>query len=240
MPAFDCRLPLLVLISALTVACGAKSGSLAGVPGETTGATAPGPTPTPMAPVASAQPGSVGALIAHSHAVFAAMPMYHLRLSYTQKSDSESSKGVYDIYGQQPRTMKIDVVEGSGEGTKLLWRGGKDVQVRPSGFLSALTLDLALDDARLVSIRGYTLAQTDLSAMYGYMMDAGNKAVQLAADTFDVSGPHLLSGVAHMRATVDLTTWLPRSVIMTDAKNVAIYTLAIDKLVRTTGVSMSI
>lgn len=237
MPAFDCRLPLVVLCSALTVACGAKPGSVssAAPPEITTGAAQPTPGPS-----SSAQPGSVGALIAHSHEVFAAMPMYHLRLAYTQKSDTESSKGVYDIYGQQPRTMKIEVVEGSGEGTKLLWKGGKDVQVRPSGFLSALTLNLPLGDSRLVSIRGYTLAQTDLSAMYGYMTDAANKATQLAADTFDVTGPHLLSGVTHMRATVDLTTWLPKTVTMTDAKNVAIYTLGIEKLVRTSGVTMSI
>lgn len=182
----------------------------------------------PARPVASAAPAAdpAHAFLARANAAFLALPAYHAKMSFFQTNGEKSGSGVYDLSGKQPRTLNLHVIEGDGQGTKILWTGGDTVKVRPAGLLSAITVDLQQDDERLKSVRGYTLKETDIPGLMGQMGDPAN---QLAGPTqtadgavVRVTGPHLLKGVVAMTGTFDPVTMLPRKVEMTDGHQVVL------------------
>jgi hypothetical protein len=196
------------------------------------------PTAAPPVPGAPLDTRTGAALVSRAKALFEAMPAYRLKVWFSQKGPSKKSVGRYEITGQQ-RTMRINILEGNEVGTKVLWRGGPSATVRPPGFLSAITVDLALTDHRLLSVRDYTLAQTDLHAMFGYMSDANNQLTQTAPDGVDIRGPKLLPGCGTMHVTFDLVTGLPKTLEMSDSKEV-VYQLRIEQLTRLSSVDLSI
>lgn len=226
---------MLGLTALLATACGAH------VPGTAHGLPAVPvvPTPMPTASVAAAPASPALALVQGARAQFEAMTSYHLVAAFFQKKGSTSAHGVYDILGKQPRTMRVEVAQGNGQGTKLLWQGGSNIQVRPSGWLSALEVTLALNDDRLISIRGYTLAQTDLHAMFGYMDNPANQATLVAPGEVDVTGPQLLAGCVRMRGHFDPASGAPKAVEFYDAHEM-VYSLTIQSLERRGAVSLDI
>lgn len=179
-------------------------------------------TPVSASPAPAPGPatGSASALIEKSYKTFMAMPGYEAEMKYTQKGPKASSFGTYKLGGKPPRTLRINVVVGKSAGVKLFWQGGKTIKVRPAGFLGAVTVDLPVNDTRFKSVRGYTLEQTDLVAMFSYMRDPAHKSELQGADTAVVTGPKLLKGCVKMIVRFDPATALPRTVDMYDAKEV--------------------
>ena len=167
--------------------------------------------------------------LARVHATFDAMTHYRMKLNFFQKQGSQTSAGVYDMQGSQPRTLVINILQGNSSGTKLLWKGGSTCKVRPTGFLSALTVDLAISDERVVSVRGYTLAQTDIPAMYKLLDAPGNHAVLVAPGVVEVTGSGLLKGIVKMRGTFNAATAIPTRIEMWDAKE-SVVRMTIDGL----------
>jgi hypothetical protein len=147
-------------------------------------------------------------------------------MAFMQKSDSKAVKGVYQLAGMQPRTLRLFVETGTGEGTKLLWRGGSTVKVRPAGFLGAITVDLPQTDERLKSVRGYVMSDTDIPAMFGFLADPANKldAPQQTSEGVQLhcTGTKFPRGVVAMNGVFDPVTMLPRKVEMMDAKEVVL------------------
>lgn len=213
--------PLALLVTALALAaCGTNP---AGAKWKRPAS--PEPEPTATAPVAPSPapgvPGSPGAeLIERSYAAFQAMPGYETEMHYMQKKGAEKAEGVYGIAGKQPRKLKILIKTGKNTGTKLYWEGGEKLKVRPSGFLSAVTLDLPITDSRFRSVRGYTLDQTDIVSMFTMLRDPQNRAELTAPGVVTVTGPKLMKGCVKMVTTFNTATQLPQRVELSDSREV--------------------
>ncbi|MEB3299364.1 MAG: hypothetical protein VKO21_07760 [Candidatus Sericytochromatia bacterium] len=149
---------------------------------------------------------------------------YTAQMTYLQIANTKTVRGVYDLRGKRPRLLRIQIVQGEGQGTKLSWSGGKTIRVRAAGLLSAIPLDLPLTDPRIISPRGYTLDQTDIpgllsllnhpAAQIQFMGEQGNLAL------LRITGPHLLSGIRDMTARIDMRTGFASSVEMSDGRQV--------------------
>lgn len=173
----------------------------------------PAPPPSPGAPA-----GSAAELIERGYASFSAMSGYETEMHYMQKKGAKTSTGIYLIAGKQPRKVRIIIKEGNSQGTKLLWEGGDKIKVRPTGFLSAVTVDLPLTDDRFKSVRGYTLNQSDVVAMFTMMRDPANKAELSGAGFVTLTGPKLMPGTIKMVVNFDATSNLPYKVEASDSK----------------------
>lgn len=236
----------LAALTALVAACGEHPGSTE-APSAVSKPRAASPAPAQQQPTtpASADPAQAAAreLLAKATATFENSPAYTTKMDFYQKMGSKTVSGRYDIAGKSPRTMRIVVEKGTGEGTKILWKGGATATVRPTGLLSAITVDLAQDDERLKSIRGYTLEQTDIKALFDELSDPANTVAgpQQTSDGLVVhcTGPHLLSGVASVDGVFDPQTLLPRKIQMFDSKEVVLR-FAISNMQLKSSVSLSI
>lgn len=153
--------------------------------------------------------------------VRALLPAYVLEMRWQQKKGAESSRGVYAIAGMAPRTTRIEIKEGAGDGTKLLYRGGQSVKVKLGGLLGALPLQLGIDDERLVSIRGYTIADVDLPALLDQLGDPRHvvEALPPAPEPqFRVTGQPLLRGTARAEVRLDQATRMPSQISWYDTR----------------------
>jgi hypothetical protein len=201
-----------LVLTLATAACGAAPGS-----NDPVAAPRPQPVATPSSGLGV--PPDQG-LVARSYAAFSAMRGYEAELGYYQKQGAKSSTGLYAIAGRSPRKLRIHIKQGTGEGAKLLWEGGRKLKVRAGGLLGAIALELPLDDARFVSVRNYTLDQTDIHSMYAMMRDPANAATPMGPDTVAFTGPKLLKGCKRMVVRFDPATALPNTVELNDAKEV--------------------
>lgn len=180
-----------------------------------------------------AQPGSgqddpqARAIINRTSETVRALPGYVLMMHWMQKKGSKVAKGVYEITGKAPRSIRIDIKEGKGQGTKVLYTGGSTAKVRPDGLLGAITVDLSVNDDRLLSVRDYNIPQTDLKGLMDQLVDQRHaaKLVKQAPDRVgvEVSGGPLLAGCTKMVVEVDPTTNLPLLIDQYDAREVVFH-----------------
>lgn len=210
MTAAWARLPGLLVLT-LLAACGAAP--LGG---------APSPTPRPVAsgtPAPVADP--VRAFIARSQATVQALPGYTTTLKFYQKQGTKVVRGTYDVAGKGS-VLRIFILDGNSKGTHLRYEGGPKVKVRPGGFLSPLVLDLDLHDARIMSVRGYSIDQTEMKGFLRMLADPANAIVQARRQDgtawISVEGPKLLSGCVRLDAEFDERTMIPRVIELRDAK----------------------
>lgn len=187
----------------------------------------PSPPPElPASPPPAAMPGGQSELarqiIAFTAGKMGAVRAYSLEMHWMQKQDREVTKGVYDIKGKAPRSTFIDIKKGKGEGSKVLFTGGDKAKVRAAGLLGAIAVDLAVTDERLRSVRGYTIPQTDLTALLDQLADSRHQARVLQMDAqraaVEVSGGPLLEGCQRMVAEINLQTGVPLSISQFDAR----------------------
>lgn len=226
---FSTRLALLAALSApVLAACGSAGTPTApDATPEPAVVCTPGPLPSGLVPGPGGQPGNgqnAGAaeVIQRGMTAFAAIPNYQAKMSFFQKQGSKTVTGAYDIKGAAPRTLRVEIIQGNNTGTKLLWNGGSTVRVRAGGLLGAISLTLSTSDSKVISVRGYTLAETDIKALFGYMTDPQNRTSVMnqgpQGTTVLVEGPKLLKGCLRMRTTFDAATNLPKTVEMDDAR----------------------
>ncbi len=225
-----------VAILALVAGCGTDAGtkprrtgsdklpSVQPVPGEYVGG--PGGPGLPAGAAGQDDP-QARALITRTSEAVRALPAYQLEMRWMQKKGSTVAKGVYDIIGKAPRTIRIDIKEGKGKGTKVLYTGGSTAKVRPDGVLGAITVDLSVNDDRLLSVRNYNIPQTDLKGMMDQLVDPRHKARILAQTqervAIEVSGGALLKGCAKMVMEIDPNTALPLTIDQYDAREVVFH-----------------
>ncbi len=182
-------------------------------------AASPVPLVSPPAPGAPPE-AVVGAAIAAARALGA----YTLEMRWEQKQGATRSRGVYAVAGLPPRTTRVEIKEGASQGTKVLYRGGTTAKVRLGGLLGALALDLPVDDERLRSVRGYTLAQTDLPALLTLLGDPRHRATALgeAAEgpRVALAGGPLLPGCQRVEVTLSRVSGLPARLDFHDVREV--------------------
>jgi len=163
-------------------------------------------------------------LINRTFATVRDMASYQLDMKWMQKQGSNTARGLYEITGKAPRTTRIDIKEGKGKGTKVLYTGGSTAKVRPDGLLSALCLDLPVTDDRLMSVRDYTIPQTDMKSLMDQLVHPRQQATLLGQGKFgtavEVKGGPLLKGCVKMIVEIDPATALPKLIDQYDAKEV--------------------
>lgn len=227
----------LVAMGLLAVACGASPGAP-----PTDRPTVPPPAPAPSGTPGPVDPGAQ-ATVAKATMAFKSLKAYSAAMSFFQKNGSHVASGIYDISGKQPRNLRMEIRTGNSQGTKLLWTGGKTIKTRPGGLLSPIVVDLATTDNRVMSVRGYTIDQTDLTALMGMMADKRGHAtlgIQTSKITFvQVTGPHLLSGCTRMAVGLDPASSLPRIVELSDRREV-VFRIKLDGFKRLGDVSLDI
>ena len=200
----------------------------------------PRPTQAPVAPPTQAPtPGGDRALIQQSYAAFKAMRGYQTELSFMQKNGAKTANGVYEIAGRTPRRVFIHIKSGNNTGVKLLWEGGAKVRVRAGGLLGAIALELPKDDDRFLSVRKYSIDQTDLHALYAMMTDPTHTVSPLGPDTVAITGPNLLKGCIKMVVRFDLRSGLPQEMELSDAKEV-VYSVKLKNFRRNDNVSLTL
>ncbi len=151
---------------------------------------------------------------------FLALPGYRTTMRFFQKEGAREARGLYAVTGMPPLTIRIHIVKGTGQGTTLLWNGGPTAQVRPAGFLHFATFTLSITDDRLVSIRGYSLAQTNLDALLAQAANRQNRRrlVTATPPTVSVRGPDLLPGCVRMLVRLEPRTLRPVTIEAFDAR----------------------
>lgn len=203
----------------------------------------PGPGGPIGQPPAGGQDQQARELVGRSQATFMGMKGYELVMKYFQKQGSKTASGTYEIRGKNPRGMRIYIKDGNSAGVTVSWQGGSSARVKPAGLLGAITVNLSLTDTKLKGVRGYTLDQTDLPSMYGYMMDPANQMTFLGNGpngvAVAISGPGLLQGCQRMITSFDPNTLMPRSVEFSDGREV-VFRMTISSMKPKSNVSLEI
>ncbi len=183
------------------------------------------PPPAPGPSVAPAPPDTKAIdLVAKAQKAFAALPGYRTEMKFFQKGPQKSSDGLYDLSGKPLRHMRIEILEGGGKGTRLLWNGGASVKARAPGLLSPIVITLPLADERMQSVRGYTLAQTNIASLLDMMADKRNHLAYVGtsgnSEVVSATGRYVLGGCSKMTASLDRTSLMPVGVDATDGREV--------------------
>lgn len=204
----------------------------------------PSPTPRPsLPPGGTSAPLNARELVNAAQRAFFSLPGYQTDLHFFQKKGAKTSRGVYQITGKPNHQMKIVIEQGEGSGTKLFWNGTKTVKVRPSGLLGALVVDLDLHDEKIMSIRGYSLDQIELSNLLGMLNDPQAKLLSAGKTEGGyrllISSQRLLSGCATLDISFDAGTFLPKTIQMSDGREV-VFGLELRNLRPTSHVSFDI
>lgn len=196
------------------------------------------PEPAPVAPPSLApDAGPAQAMVAKSYAMFRAMRGYQAELNYMQKNAVKKTTGIYEIAGRTPRKLFLHIKEGNNQGVKLLWEGGSKVRVRAGGLLGAVALELPKDDDRFLSVRKYSLDQTDLHSMYAMMTDPSHTVTAAGPDTVLITGPKLLKGCVKMMVKFNPATSLPTQMELSDPKEV-VFSIKLKNFRRNDSVSL--
>lgn len=184
------------------------------------------PSPIPGASSQPGTPGDAAAVVARVHQAFNTLPGFATNMRWWQKKDAKTASGLYKIEGKPPRSMKVEVIQGNGEGTRLLYVGGPKVKVRAGGFLGAIAIDLDLNDERIRGLRGYTMDQFNVGPILN-RFTSGKNELKLMGEQggklfIEAKGPDMLEGCVRMVAGVDAQSMLPRYFEMHDAKEMVV------------------
>jgi hypothetical protein len=115
----------------------------------------------PFASAASPSPAShatpvldqIAARMAHAHD-------YAVTIDAHEVDGSRVDDRVMRFWYLAPNHAKLEVENGKGAGTRLIWSGGDRVQVR-GGIFSVLPITLDLHDSRITSPRGNTMLRAE-------------------------------------------------------------------------------
>ncbi|MEB3195927.1 MAG: hypothetical protein VKP62_01875 [Candidatus Sericytochromatia bacterium] len=128
------------------------------------------------------------------------------------------AKSIYKF--EKPSRVFLNITESTNEnvaGTRLLWTGGAEVQVRTRFIGVWVTLPLSVEDERIKDDRGYSLAQTSIPKIYDTLL---HPAARLAlrgettvagrpADVLDVVSPLSLAPTTREVFAIDRQTRTP-------------------------------
>lgn len=188
------------------------------------------PSPAPGASAAPGAPGTTpadaAAAVANIQKAFTALPGFTVNMRWWQKKDAKTASGLYKVEGKPPRSMKVEVIQGNGQGSRLLYTGGNKVKVRAGGFLGAIAVDLDLHDERIMGLRGYALDEFNIGPILNRFASPKNVVTLMGEQNgrifLKAEGADMMPGCVRMVAGVDAKTFLPRYMEMHDAKEMVV------------------
>lgn len=168
----------------------------------------------------------VGKLLQEVSAAFNQMPGYRADLETTDTKGAKKAVVKSKVAFAKPEVVKFEIVSNSDDssqkGTKALWRGGRTMEVRPSGMLGFAKVTLPTTDARLKTLNGYTIDQINVKAAMNSLLSPkaqvkilGN--AMLGARSLilvDVSGATMTPDIDHQRIGIDAQNKLPITIDM--------------------------
>jgi hypothetical protein len=213
-------------LSLLAIASGCGKGPTPTAPCTCPSAPVSFPSPAPGASQAPSNPAEAAALVAKVQQGFNALPGFALNMRWWQKKGSKTAQGLYKVEGKAPKTMRVEVLEGNGQGTRLLYTGGNKVKVRAGGLLGAIAIDLDLKDERIRGIRGYTMDEFNIGPILTRFSSPRNQVSLLGEQGgklfIKAEGADMLEGCVRMVAGVDAKSLLPRYIEMHDAQEMVV------------------
>lgn len=216
------------LLAVTLSACGGRSPVSTDL---TKPATSDTPVTKPNQPQAPyQQPGqgagqqAVTSLLREVQTAFAAMPGYRADLETIDAKGGHravvKSKAVFS----KPEILRVEILsntdQASQAGTKALWRGASQMEVRPSGILKFAKVNIPTSDSRIKTLNGYRVDQISLRAAMNTLFSTkaqvkilGNAQLGSRAITLvDVTGATMVPDSDHTRIGIDSLTKLPVSV----------------------------
>lgn len=182
----------------------------------------------PRSPFKQVGPGvgqqDVRQLLSDVAKAFGGIAGYRANLETTDTKGGRTAFVKSKITYGLPDILKFEIVSNSDApsqaGTKALWRGGKTIDVRPSGLLGFAKVSLKTTDERVKTLNGYTIDQINVKSALKTLLSPqatvnvlGNATVaQRPIVLVDVSGITLTKDTDHQRIGIDTQTKLPISV----------------------------
>lgn len=104
---------------------------------------------------------------------WSALPAYHATLAMHETAGANVQDRTYDFSFTKPNHATIVISSGPGRGGREVWDGGDTVIASPPGILSSMHIKLAIHDARLVTLRGDTIAMASFGWILEHMQTDG-------------------------------------------------------------------
>ncbi len=224
--------PLFVASAALAfalVGCG-RTGVTPDVPNTNPDAPVTAQPANPRAPFV--QPGQgagqqdLTKLLKEVSTAFSQMPGYRADLETTDAKGSHKAIVKSRVAFAKPEVLRFEILSNSDDssqkGTKALWRGGKTIEVRPSGMLGFAKVSLSTGDNRVKTLNGYTIDQINVKAAMASLLSPraqvkilGNAMLGARSLVLvDVSGATMTPDIDHQRIGIDAQTKLPITIDM--------------------------
>lgn len=164
---------------------------------------------------------------------------YSLTMKWYQKSGGGNSNGTYAVQGMGKSTL-IEITQGTPQGARILWQGGSSLQVKLAGLLGAVPVTLDTTNPQVVSARGYTIQQTNLTALLDLAEDPAHKAVPLPSSgpAMTLTGGKLLPNTQRIDIYASVTPGLPTRIDFWDATQI-VYHMDISAMKRKAISSLS-
>lgn len=154
----------------LLQACGSRSESVATRP-MSARPPAHAQMPQPEAAQPRAGQGDPRPLLANVAVAYQAAQGFSALIETYDKGPTGSGQQTLQVAFKKPSSLAITMLKNTGgnEGTMAVWSGGSNIKVKPK--FPPITLSLALDDERIKSYNGWTLKDTEVSAMLRVLLD---------------------------------------------------------------------
>jgi hypothetical protein len=152
--------------------------------------------------------------------------LYRADLETTDTNGSHKAIVKSRVVFARPEVVKFEIQSNSDQpsqsGTKALWRGGKTIEVRPSGLLGFAKVTLQTTDSRVKTLNGYTIDQINVKAAMTSLLSP-KATVKVLGNALlgarqlilvDVSGATMTSDIDHQRIGIDNASKLPITIDM--------------------------
>jgi outer membrane lipoprotein-sorting protein len=194
-----------------------------------------------LAPLAPAQADpQASALVRRFLAVYDKATRFEGVVKVFCRHQGQTSETTYQLYLEKPNKSGFRVLEAPKKpgtvGTKLVWLGGPQVDVRTRFFGLPISLKADVTDLRLADLRGDTMADLNVvtavavlrapDARYAYL---GRQVVNgRTLERVELRSPRLLKGIRREVYGLDAETALPMVREMHDADGLA-YQLTVER-----------
>jgi hypothetical protein len=88
---------------------------------------------------------------------------YSVTIAVHETAGRSVQDRTYALAFEKPCNTTIVITKGSGRGGKVVWSGGDSVIGSPPGLFSRVKVHLGIDDARVTSLRGDTVAMASFA-----------------------------------------------------------------------------